>query len=40
MEKFNTYTVSTAAYPMGQAGAPAADYDCSGNRIGMNILEV
>ena len=40
MEKVYTYMVSTSAYPMGQAGAPAADYDCSGNGIGMNTLEV
>lgn len=40
MEKVNTYMVSTAANPMGYAGAPAADYDCSGNGIGMDVLEV
>ena len=39
MEKFNTYT-NTAANPMGYAGMPAADYDCSGNGIGMYKLEV
>lgn len=39
MENFNTYMVSTLVSPMG-AGAPAADYDCSGNGIGMNELEV
>jgi len=39
MEKFNTYT-NTSNSPMGYIGAPAADYDCSGNGIGMNKLEV
>lgn len=40
MEKVNTYMVSISTSPMGYAGAPAADYDCSGNGIGMHKLEV
>jgi hypothetical protein len=40
MEKFNTYMVSTSVSPMGNMGAPAADYDCLGNGIGMHKLEV
>ena len=40
MEKFNIYMDSTSANPMGYAGMPAADYDCSGKGIGTFKLEV
>lgn len=40
MEKVNTYMVSTSVNPMGYTGAPAADYDCLGNGIGMSKLKV
>lgn len=40
MEKFNTYMYSASANPMGYAGMPAADYDCSENGISMFRLEV
>ncbi len=40
MEKVNTYMVSTSVSPKGYMGAPAADYDCPGNGIGMTKLSV
>lgn len=40
MEKVNTYMVSTSVSPKGYMGAPAADYDCLGNGIGMHKLKV
>jgi len=39
MIQVNTYN-NLFANPMGYAGAPAADYDCSGKGIGMYKLKV
>jgi len=40
MEKVYTYNDNRAVNPMGNAGAPAADYDCSMNGIVMHKLKV
>ena len=38
MEKVYTYNMVSMANPMGYAGAPAADYDCSEDGIVMHKL--
>lgn len=40
MKKVYTYNDNMSAYPMGNAAAPAADYDCSMNGIVMHKLKV
>ena len=40
MKNLFTYTLVNSNSPMGYMGAPAADYDCSRNGIGMSKFRV